>query len=278
MAVKIMTDSSCDIALDTLKEMGVDPIVIRVFFGEDEYLEGVNLTGESFYAMLSAAETLPKTAQITPVEFEERIAPHIEAGDEVVILPISKELSGTYNNALIAAAQFPEGRVHVVDTCHVTFSLALMVYEAVALRDAGRTGAQIAAAMAELSPKIRLYAVIDDLKYLKLGGRLSSAGAVVGTLLGVKPLITISEGKVVNIAKARGLKAGYSFIADKVKEEADLSRRMTSGHSRCTDRMEEMLETCGPYMSGAVLHRCDIGPVVGTHIGPGCTGVAFVEK
>lgn len=278
MAVKIMTDSSCDIALDALKEMGVDPIVIRVFFGEDEYLEGVNLTGESFYTMLSVAESLPKTAQITPVEFEERIAPHIEAGDEVVILPISKELSGTYNNALIAASQFPEGRVHVVDTCHVTFSLALMVYEAVALRDAGRTGAQIAAAMAELSPKIRLYAVIDDLKYLKLGGRLSSAGAMVGTLLGVKPLITISEGKVVNIAKARGLKAGYSFIAEKMKAEADLRRRMTSGHSRCPDRMEEMLDTCKPCMPGVTLHRCDIGPVVGTHIGPGCTGVAFVEK
>lgn len=117
MAVKIMTDSSCDIDLEVLREMGVDPIVIRVYFGEEEYVEGVNLTSESFYAMLSQAQTLPKTAQITPVEFEERITPHIEAGDEVVILPISKELSGTYNNALIAAAQFPEGRVHVVDTC-----------------------------------------------------------------------------------------------------------------------------------------------------------------
>ncbi len=273
-----MTDSSCDIALDTLKEMGVDPIVIRVFFGEKEYVEGVNLTSELFYTMLSQAEALPKTAQITPIEFEERIAPYIEAGDEVVILPISKELSGTYNNALIAASQFPEGRVHVVDTCHVTFSLALMVYEAVALRDAGCTGAEIAAAMAELSPKIRLYAVIDDLKYLKLGGRLSSAGAMVGTLLGVKPLITISQGKVVNIGKARGLKAGYSFIAEKVKTESDLSRGMTSGHSRCPDRMEEMLGNCRPYMAGAVLRSFDIGPVVGTHIGPGCTGIAFVEK
>ena len=135
MSVVIITDSASDIDAAERRRLRVEVIGIRVFFGEDAYLEGENMTVSQFYGMLSEADELPKTAQITPLEFEERIRPHIEAGDDVVVLPLSKELSGTYGNAVAAAAQFPEGRVQVVDTRHVTFGLALMVQEAAAMRE-----------------------------------------------------------------------------------------------------------------------------------------------
>ena len=133
MSVVIITDSASDLDAAERRRLRVEVIGIRVFFGEDAYLEGENMTVAQFYGMLSEAAELPKTAQITPLEFEERFRPHIEAGDDIVVLPLSKELSGTYGNAVAAAAQFPEGRVRVVDTRQVTFGLALMVQEAAAM-------------------------------------------------------------------------------------------------------------------------------------------------
>lgn len=278
MSVIIITDSACDIDLKERRRLRVETIGIRVFFGEDAYLEGENMTAAQFYGMLAEAAELPKTAQITPLEFEERIRPHIDAGDDVVVLPLSKELSGTYGNAVAAAAQFPKGRVHVVDTKQVTFGLALMVQEAADMRDAGAGAGEIARAMEALSGHIRLYAVVDDLKYLRMGGRLSSAGAVVGTLLGVKPIISIEEGKVVCVQKVRGLKAGYASILERVRNEADLARRMCIGHSDAPALADELAASAGDLLEGVSVYRSSIGPVVGTHAGPGCAGISFISK
>ncbi len=278
MSVIIITDSACDIDLKERSRLRVETIGIRVFFGEDTYLEGENMTAAQFYGMLAEAAELPKTAQITPLEFEERIRPHIDAGDDVVVLPLSKELSGTYGNAVAAAAQFPKGRVYVVDTKQVTFGLALMVQEAADMRDAGAGAGEIARAMEALSDRIRLYAVVDDLKYLRMGGRLSSAGAVVGTLLGVKPIISIEEGKVVCVQKVRGLKAGYASILERVRNEADPNRRMCIGHSDAPALADELAASAGDLLEGVSVYRSSIGPVVGTHAGPGCAGISFIAK
>ena len=278
MSVIIITDSACDIDLKERSRLRVETIGIRVFFGEDTYLEGENMTAAQFYGMLAEAAELPKTAQITPLEFEERIRPHIDAGDDVVVLPLSKELSGTYGNAVAAAAQFPKGRVYVVDTKQVTFGLALMVQEAADMRDAGAGAEEIAQAMEALSDRIRLYAVVDDLKYLRMGGRLSSAGAVVGTLLGVKPIISIEEGKVVCVQKVRGLKTGYASILERVRNEADPARRMCIGHSDAPALADELAASAGDLLEGVSVYRSSIGPVVGTHAGPGCAGISFISK
>ncbi len=278
MSVVIITDGASDLDAAERQRLRVEVIGIRVFFGENAYIEGENMTATQFYGMLSQAAELPKTAQITPLEFEERIRPHIEAGDDVVVLPLSKELSGTYGNALAAAAQFPEGRVRVVDTRQVTFGLALMVQEAAAMRDAGADAGSIAQAMEALSSRIRLYAVVDDLKYLRMGGRLSSAGAMVGTLLGVKPIISIEDGKVACIQKVRGLKAGYAAILERARQEADPERRFCLGHSDAPGLMQELAAAAGDLLEGVPLYCSSIGPVVGTHAGPGCTGIAFIAK
>ncbi len=129
-----------------------------------------------------------------------------------------------------------------------------------------------------LSGRIRLYAVVDDLKYLRMGGRLSSAGAVVGTLLGVKPVISIEDGKVVCVQKVRGLKAGYASILERVQKEADTGRRIYLGHSDAPALMEELAAAASGLLEGAPVHRSSIGPVVGTHAGPGCAGIAFIAK
>ena len=279
MALRIFTDSSSDIDVNRQKELDITILPLRVFFGDTCYVEGENLTKEEFYTMLAQADELPKTAQFTPMEFEELFRPLVEAGDEILVLPISKELSGTHQAALLAKEAFPDAPIYVVDTQNVTFGLGLLVYEALNLRDRGLHAADIYDAITALVPRVRLYAVIDDLKYLKMGGRLSSAGAMVGTLLGIKPIVSIEGGKVVSVAKARGQKAGFQTIRELVEADGiDFDYRVAYGHSNARPLMDELMKVMQGCADTDHLLFGDIGPVVGTHAGPGCAGIAFIKK
>ena len=204
----------------------------------------------------------------------------MEAGEEIVVLPLAKELSGTYQSACIAKKQFPEAVIQVVDTRQVTFGLALLVRQAAALRDAGHTGPEIAEQISRLAARVRLYAVIDDLKYLRLGGRLSSAGAVLGTLLGIKPIISVQDGQVVCVHKMRGQKAGCAYVLERAGQEGiDPALPVCFGHSHLPGAAEELRDMAGSLLDGCgQIHCCSIGPVVGTHAGPGCAGFAFFVK
>ena len=280
MAVRIFPDSACDLEFSELEALQVELLRIPVFFDEERYIEGENLTREEFYEKLAVSERLPKTAQITPVEFEEAFRPYVEAGEEIVVLPLAKELSGTYQSACIAKKQFPEAVIQVVDTRQVTFGLALLVRQAAALRDAGHTGPEIAEQISRLAARVRLYAVIDDLKYLRLGGRLSSAGAVLGTLLGIKPIISVQDGQVVCVHKMRGQKAGCAYVLERAGQEGiDPALPVCFGHSHLPGAAEELRDMAGSLLDGCgQIHCCSIGPVVGTHAGPGCAGFAFFVK
>ena len=150
----------------------------------------------------------------------------------MVVLPISKHMSGTYNSALMAKEQFPDAKIYVVDTLNTSFGLGLLVDMAVRFRDQGMGAKEIAERIDSIKEKVRLYAVIGDLKYLKMGGRLSSAGAAVGTLLGIKPIVCIRDGKVIGIDKARGMKAGYQTVLSYAEKDGiDTDYPVYFGHS-----------------------------------------------
>lgn len=279
MAVRILTDSSCDFSFSKQKEWNINILPLRVYFGEDEYVDGRDLTREKFYELLTNANELPKTSQVTPLEFEDAIRSYVDAGDEIVILPISSEMSGTYNSAILAKEQFPDAPIYVVDTLNVTFALALLVDIAVKMRDQGLNAGEMARQLDELKNKVRLYAVIGDLKYLRLGGRLSSASAVVGTLLGVKPVICIREGKVIGIDKARGMKAGYNAVLSYAEKDGiDTNYPVYYGHSNFPSAMKELEKAAEGRLAVGETHEIDIGPIVGTHAGPGATGIAFIAR
>ncbi len=278
MALRIITDSSCDLPFSIQKDWNIDILSFHVLFGDNEYIDGQNLNRQQFYRLMSEAPTLPKTAQISPYEFKEVFNPYVQAGDEILVLPISKERSGTYNGALLAKASYTDASIHVVDTLNVTFALALLVEVAVKLRDEGLDAKSIVEKIDELKKRIRLYAVIDDLKYLKMGGRLSSAGAAVGTLLNIKPIISVVGGKVVGIDKARGQKAGYQSIINYAKKDGiDNSYPVYFGHSNFPDAMDKLKILAGEQLKMNETRSADIGPVVGTHAGPGAVGLAFIS-
>lgn len=277
--VKILTDSSCDISLERCAELGVELLPITVNFGDQSYRANLDITTEEFYDKLAAAQELPKTAQITPAQFEKIFKPYQESGDDVVCLFISSKMSGTLQSARVAKNILGAENILLPDTLNVTFALGLLVEEAVKMRDAGMTGAEIVAKIEELIPRIRLFAMIEDLKYLKMGGRLSATSALVASILGICPIITLKDGLVEVVGKARGKKAAFAAIRKWVEKEPISSDYcVTMGHANVPENCKALQEFLGDLLKKREVHVCSIGSIVGTHTGPGAVGLAYIKK
>ena len=283
MAIRILTDTTCDISLSKQQELDIRILPIRVIFGDQEYIEGVNLTKQEFFKKLAVCEKLPSTTQITPAELCDYFKEYLDAGDEIICMFISSELSGTHNNVHIAKDMLNgKGgeRIHIVDTKAITFSLGVLVLEAVKLRAEGMSAAALCAEMNELRKKIKLWAVMDTLKYLKMGGRLSGAAAVVGTLLNIKPVITVRDGQVHSLTKGKGYKKAMQLLLQIMKDHpVDFGRSITFGSSDSQEMLDAVIKDIkAVYPDIKNYEALEIGSVVGTHIGPRCAGIAYFEK
>lgn len=278
--IRIVTDSTSDLSPQRAAELGVEVVPLAVHFGEETFRDGVDITKEEFYTRLAQVDTLPTTSQVPPETFIQVFQRLTEGGDQVLGLFISGAMSGTNQSANIARGIVDEDNIAIVETGTVTFGLGLLVETACRLRDQGLSLSELEQKLTELAGRVRLLAVVDTLKYLKMGGRISGATAVVGGILGITPIITIQDGRVVSVGKTRGRKAGFQFI-DKwlqEKEAPDTSLPVTFGHSNAPQVMEECMAYFGPKLAGADLLPSDIGAVVGTHVGPGAGGLAFFVK
>lgn len=277
--IRIITDSSCDIDLNRAKEMGIEIIPIEVHFGEETYQSGVNLSTEEFYNKLKLVEKLPTTSQITPMTFEEKFKEYTEKGDEIIGMFLSTEMSGTYQNALMAKQIIGSNKIFIINTLQTTFALALLVIEAVKMRDRGLTAAEITDRVTELVPRVKLLASVETLKYLKMGGRLSSATAIIGGILGIYPILTVSKGKVEVVGKARGRAAANKMIHDMIlKDGVSSDYGITSGNSDCVDACKLFEKNLSGCVGKKSFFRCSIGCIVGTHTGPGALGIAYIKK
>ena len=278
--VHIITDSTCDLGLEKAQELGVEILPLTVCFGEETYLDYVELAPAEFFAKLRQAKTLPTTSQLNPDILAKSFQAAVDNGDDIVGIFISSELSGTYQSACIAREMIsnPE-RVYLVDSRTATFVQGILVIEAARRRDAGDSAAAIQAYVQEKIPKLRLYAVIDTLKYLQMGGRISAASAAIGGVLGIHPIITVEDGKVASLGKARGWKAAIQALEDFVKKD-DIDKELTIafGNSESPETMEQCMEQLTPYVQGGHFWTGSIGSVVGTYVGPGAVGVAYFVK
>lgn len=277
--VKILTDSSCDLSPARCEELGVEMLPITVNFGEESYRANMDISNDEFYQKLAAASELPKTAQITPAFFEQKFQEYKESGDDVVCLFISSQMSGTLQSARIAKNLVGADHIQLPDTLNVTFALGLLVEEAVKMRDRGLTAAEISHEVECLVPRVRLWALIDDLKYLKMGGRLSATSALVASILGICPIITLENGLVEVVGKARGKKAAFKFIQNMVEKEpisSDFS--VTVGHAAVPKTRDDFMDFMSAELKKREVHKLDIGSIVGTHTGPGACGLAYIRK
>lgn len=278
MAVQIITDSTSDLTEQEQRELNVHMLHMRVIFEDGVYTDGVDITKEQFYEKQAQAKILPKTTQVNPQEYCDAFEPLLENGDEVVAIIMSSRLSGTFQSAQIAKDMAKGGeRLHLVDSLNVTIGEGLLVREAVRMRDAGATGAQIAAALEELKHRVRFVAFIGTLKYLKMGGRISTSTAVLGTMLGISPVVAIVDGEVKSVGHVRGKQKILSYTLDFFREYPVDSRHcVVFGHSRCLETMETYRDKCVQALGIRDYAWDELGAVIGTHSGPGCYGVAYI--
>ena len=282
MAVRIIVDSSADAEENTIRERGIVVIPMVVSFHDDKFVEGVNLTREEFYEKLAASDDLPHTSQIPPYDFYQAFSETVEAGDTAVCIVLSSKISGTYQTAMSVAAGFGDA-IQVVDSENAALGELILVERACDLRDEGKTAAEIAQVLDSEKKGVHLIAALDTLEYLKKGGRISAATAAIGGLLSIKPVITVRDGEVAILGKARGPKQAHKLLREVIDKLGgfDFARPHRVGFSGLSsEALKKWIEANKALFEDHFdeLKCTVIGPTIGTHIGPGAIGVAFFER
>lgn len=282
MSVQIVIDSACDLPKSSADSLGLHFLPMRTIFGDQEYLDGITLTGEGFYEKLIETDEVPKTSQVPPADFEAVFEKIVAAGDTALCITVSSGLSGTYQSAMIAAEKFGD-KVIVVDSLNVTVGEQLLVLRAVRLRDEGWSAWEIAEILNHEKKRIRLIALLDTLEYLKKGGRISSTVAFAGALLSIKPVVALVDGEIKMLGKARGSKNGSNKLMELVQSSngIDFDRPFMLAYSGLSDNLLlKYITDSHELYEGKTDHLpvCRIGSTIGTHAGPGAIGVAFFEK
>ena len=277
MSVRIIADSASDISQEWAKDWNITVLPLKVRFGEEEFLDGVTLSNREFYERLIETDEIPKTSQITPFEYRSNFEKAVEAGEQVVC----------FQSAQVAAQEF-EGDVFVVDTQQFCISEAIIVERAVQMRDQGMSAAQIYTAIEEEKKDAHVLAIFNTLEYLKLGGRISAAAAFAGGLLSLKPVLTIEDGVVRILGKARGSRNGNNMLTEFAEKLGgiDFERPFCFGYTGFSD------ETLKKYIHDSVRLYADqidvndpgkfriakVGATIGTYAGPGAIAVAFFAR
>lgn len=277
MNIRIITDSASDLRPPHRPEVTVLPMTVT--FGREEYQDGINLTHRQFYEKLIEGDDLPTTSQISPAQFEEAFRTAVEAGEQVVAVVLSAKLSGTYQSACMAAGEY-QGQVFVVDSLNATLGERCLVDYALRLKDQGMAAKEIAAELEQARKRIRLLALLDTLEYLKKGGRISKSVAMVGGMLSIKPVISVVDGEVAMLGKARGSRNGNNLLVQEIGKAGgvDFSMPYYLGYTGLDDHMlRKYVEDSRALWEGHVDHldSTPVGGTIGTHIGPGAIGVFF---
>ena len=280
MAIKIVTDSASDIPQALARQWDITVLPLTIRFGSDEYQDGVNLSLDRFYERLESGKDFPQTSQITPYTYGLAFRDAVAHGDDVVCLCMSSGVSGSFQSACFAAAEF-DNHVFVIDTRQFCISEYIIVERTVRLRDAGLTAAEIAAVTLSEMPRAHVFAAFDTLEYLKRGGRLSGAAAPVGGLLNIKPVLTITDGAVDVLAKARGTrKACDMLVAEMVKlGEIDTSMPLLFGYTGNNDEaMRYFVQCFKAHFACPEVRIVRVGATIGAYAGPNAFAVAFYTK
>ena len=277
MNIKIVVDSTVDMQPETAARVEIVPL--SVHFGDREYVSGVDINPRQFYEMLVESDTLPTTSQPAPYLFEEAFGKAVSEDCEVICLTCSGKLSGTNQSANIAAAEF-DGKVHVVDSGSITIGLGILVEYALDLVDRGLSAEEIVWKLMQKREKIKVLALVDTLEYLKKGGRISATVALAGGLLNIKPVISVNDGEIKILGKARGSRQGNNLLVQEIQKAGgvDFTLPLMLGYTGLSDALLKKY-----IQDSAALweeHRESlpvsiVGSVVGTHVGPGAVAVAF---
>jgi len=277
MPVKIVTDSTADLPPQLVKELGISVVPVYVRFGEEVYLDRVDMSEDEFYQRLEKTTVHPSTVQPGPQDFLEVYRKLSKDADSIVAIHISAKLSGTYNSAMMAKDMLDtKCPVAVVDSQTVTMGLGLLVIVAANMANAGESADKIVKEVKKAIPKIHLVCLLDTLEYLQKGGRIGKAKALLGSILNVKPMITIKDGEVVPAGQVRIRAKGIDKLFE-FGQSAKKIQDLAVVHSTTPDEAQSLAERLGSTFDREKIKITRVGPALGVHTGPGALIVAVRE-
>lgn len=277
--IKFLIESSSDYDINEARSKGIEYVPITITIGNETFLDDGEISKDTFYKMTQESEEFPKTAQPSPQEFLD-IFENVKKDEDVLIcILLSSALSGTVQSATLAKSMVDYDDIHIVDSLTATYAIKVLADYGMKLRDEGKNAKEIVEALENVKSKVKIYAVLDTLENLYRGGRLSKLEAGIGNLAKIKPLITITEeGKIGVKAKSIGKKKALNDITKLIgSEEIDESFPIYSLYSIGTENNETFTDSISE-MGIEFTDRLQIGPTIGTHIGPGAYGIILVQK
>ena len=279
MRTRIIVDSTADLMPEILDRVHVVPLTVH--FGEEELVDGVTIDKKTFYERLVESDVLPSTSQATPEAFMREFEKAKQAGEQAVVITVASKLSGTYQSAVLAAREYEH--IHIVDSSTVAIGSSILVELACKLLDEGMNAKEIAQNLEEEKKKIVIVALVDTLEYLKKGGRISKTVAMVGGVLNIKPVLSIIDGEINMLGKARGSKMGNNLLIQEIEKAGgvDFAKPVLLGYAGLSDALLlKYIEDSKHIWEGNLdeVRYTVVGSVVGTHVGPGAVAVAFFKK
>jgi len=272
--ISIVTDSTADLQEDIVRRYGITVVPLKVFFGQEVYLDGVEITPDEFFRRQVAGE-ISSTSQPSPAEFVEYYRPLAEAGDEIISIHISSLMSGTVQSANLAKTMLDYPALEVVDSGVVSVILGTMVLNLARAAEAGKSKSELMAMIEKMQRQTQVYFMVDTLEYLQRGGRIGKAQAFLGTLLNVKPILTLKDGLVHPHEKVRGRSKALSRLISIMEERFGKGSRLQCWitHGNFPEGLEEVKKGMQESFDCREILVGRLGPVVGTHTGPGLVGV-----
>lgn len=278
--VKLFSDSTCDLTPELVQQYGIGIVPLYVHFGEEAYKDGVEMTTPLLYKKVEETGILPTTAAPSPGDIMQAFRPHVDAGEDIIFIGISTGMSATVNNARLAAAEFPSGKIAVVDSRNVSTGIALLLLKAADFAAQGMGIHDIAAKVSALTSKVQTEFIIDTLDYLHKGGRCSGLAKIMGSMLNIRPSITVIDGKMVPAQKFRGSrqKALNGLLQNALANKENISpERIFITHSVSEDGpwLKEQLEK---HTDAKEVIITQTGCVVSSHCGPNTISILYLEK
>lgn len=285
MAFTVVTDTSANLPAAYLRQHGVRAIPFTFFYdGEEHTCPGPDeFDGEAFYKMLAEGGEV-KTTLINAQQYEDFFRPDLEAGQDVLYVGMSSGISSSMNMATMAASdlmeEFPERKVVIFDARTASLGEAIFVRAAVRRRDAGMSLAETTAQLIALRPRVCSYLTVGDLMFLRRGGRVSNVAAVIGTVLGVKPLLHEEGAQIVAYGKTRGRKKALRALADEVidRMEDDPDQCLSIAHGGCEDEAVAVADMIRAAKPGVEIEMEIYEPVTGSYVGPGTVALFFIGR
>ena len=275
MPVKIVTDSGADLPEELVKELGITVMPLYVRFGDEVYRDGVSISADEFYDRLTRDPVHPSTTQPTPQDFADVYQKLSADADGIVSIHISGKLSGTCNSALMARDMVKGGcPIEVVDSETLTMSVGLIVIAAAQMAKAGESMDKIVEAVKQALPETRLLFLLDTLEYLKRGGRIGKAKALLGSILSVKPVLAVKEGELVPMVQVRNRAKGLDKLFDYVKNAGEI-QSLAIVYNTTPDEAQDLAERLGSVFDREKIRMSRLGPGLGTHGGPGAIVIAL---